>query len=725
MIDSNLQAYWAAQESNPDQAGDIVLEALDSPPPTAKLTARVLQVARSASLAPVFRARLPKELEPLLESQRLRLRQIDQIANPETDPSAIAEILGEEADAIDWSFDPDQLRSRRAATSNKADGAEAFLEALGWGALPDSTAAGLRGAIEELRAQQVFEAQALLVDPRGNGFVLGLNLSLSSDGEIRTEEAIDEQMARQAAQALHVAFDDSLGARFDLEWHLPLEGASIGLAVLVAAHVAKRDVIADPLSAATGTVGVDGQVGSVVGIAGKLEAAALAGFRRVLVPEANRTEAEAAAQQTELELHFVSEASEVRRILTRVPPGTPLSVEAKKRVLRGSAKEFGFEVSDEGSISHGYQFKLTDLGGTAAISLYDSGKIVVGGGAAVKARAEQLVEKRLPNQQPEPRSPLSLKVEIPERRQAVAKALIGIDAEEKAPGDHEQWRYRVQRGLSSAAVVLYSSGKLVLQGNAPAWDDARSAISEELSDLSGGEALSATPALQVVRERREKNKSEPWIGTDESGKGDFFGPLVSAAVFTTPETAEQLKGLGAADSKKLTDKRVFELAPQLNRTLGKAATVTAIHPERFNSFYSELRQRGQKLNTMLAWGHTRSIENLLRAQLQPAYAIVDQFADVSFINGELLAETRRSELEILQFPKAEMDVAVAAASILAREAFLKWLQKASAEIGIVLPKGAGPPVIEAGKELVAKHGPEELGKYAKLFFKTTNQVLAQ
>jgi ribonuclease HIII len=127
---------------------------------------------------------------------------------------------------------------------------------------------------------------------------------------------------------------------------------------------------------------------------------------------------------------------------------------------------------------------------------------------------------------------------------------------------------------------------------------------------------------------------------------------------------------------------------------------------------------------MLAWGHTRSIENLLRAQLQPAYAIVDQFADVSFINAELLAETRRSKLEILQFPKAEMDVAVAAASILAREAFLKWLQKASAEIGIVLPKGAGPQVIDAGRELVAKRGPEELGKYAKLSFKTTTKVMA-
>jgi len=178
------------------------------------------------------------------------------------------------------------------------------------------------------------------------------------------------------------------------------------------------------------------------------------------------------------------------------------------------------------------------------------------------------------------------------------------------------------------------------------------------------------------------------------------------------------------DSKKLSDKRVFALAPKLREALDNAFYVTPIYPERFNSLDAEMRSEGKRLNSMLAWGHTRSIDSLLGKGFEPGYAIIDQFADGRFIRDALLSEARRSKLDILQFPKAEADIAVAAASILAREAFLNWLQKTSAELGLKLPKGAGPQVIEAGRELVAKHGEEALRKYAKLSFRTTQKVLA-
>jgi ribonuclease HIII len=725
MLDSNLQEYWKSGGQNEAAVSDVIAEALDDPPDSAKACARVLQIAARHSLGAGYRDRVDAELRPRAEVLRHRVAQIDQIANRETDPQAIVEVLGEEAEGLNWSdFEPERLREKRASAVGKVNRAEAFLEELGWDNLPEQTRTELQRSLGDLRSQAAFDAQALLVDPQGNGFVLGLNCALKDDGEVRSDEQTDSAMETQAGQAIHVSFGDSQGARYSLEWQFPLEGKSIGLAILAAAHVARKDVESDPLSAVTGEVGVDGSIVAVEGIEAKLEAAASAGMRRVLLPAANRTEAEGCDAAAELELIYVSEVSELRRLLARVPSGTPVSLEGKRRMVRGAAKEFGFEVSDEKKLEHGYQFKLSALDGTATISLYASGKAAIGGSGSPKSRAEEMAEKWFPSVQPEPRSPITLTVSSAERRERIEKALLGIDAEEIEVNDHESWRLRLRRGTSSVTVVQYASGKLVLQGNAPAWDEARQILADELGDLKGGDALTETPAIERVRARRQESGEEPWIGTDESGKGDFFGPLVSAAVYTTPKQGAELKEMGVADSKKLSDKRVHELAPQLRQTLGNAAYVTAINPPRVNTLYREMRSRGQTLNSMLAWGHARSIENLLKRGLEPGYAIVDQFADVRFLNRELLAETRRSELEILQFPKAEMDIAVAAASILAREVFLNWLAKASAELDLELPKGAGPQVIEAAQVLAGKIGEENLTNYVKLFFKTAQKVLA-
>jgi ribonuclease HIII len=118
------------------------------------------------------------------------------------------------------------------------------------------------------------------------------------------------------------------------------------------------------------------------------------------------------------------------------------------------------------------------------------------------------------------------------------------------------------------------------------------------------------------------------------------------------------------------------------------------------------------------------LEDLLAKGVKPEFAVVDQFADARYIEQRILADTRQSGLEIKQFPKAEADIAVAAASVLAREAFLEWLERESARTKVTLPKGASPQVIAAAREIVARYGRERLDDLAKTSFKTTEKVLA-
>lgn len=209
-------------------------------------------------------------------------------------------------------------------------------------------------------------------------------------------------------------------------------------------------------------------------------------------------------------------------------------------------------------------------------------------------------------------------------------------------------------------------------------------------------------------------RKESLIGTDESGKGDYFGPLVVAAVFWDERAAEALAGLRIRDSKLLSDRRAAVLAREIVRTTRHAVVI--IGPEKYN----ELIARMKNLNRLLAWGHARAIENILAAAACPR-AVSDQFGDEKFLNNALLEKGRR--IELVQKTKAESEPAVAAASVLARNTFLQYLDKLSERAGIPLPKGAGPPVDQAAQALVGKWGKEALGQFAKLHFKNTARIL--
>ena len=205
------------------------------------------------------------------------------------------------------------------------------------------------------------------------------------------------------------------------------------------------------------------------------------------------------------------------------------------------------------------------------------------------------------------------------------------------------------------------------------------------------------------------------IGIDESGKGDYFGPLVIAGVRVTPELESDLRLLGVRDSKRISDGRIFEMAPDIRIVCRHS--IVAIGPQKYNELYSRIRN----LNRLLAWGHARALENLLEEGPCPL-AISDQFGDERFILNALLQKGKA--IQLIQRPKAEEDLAVAAASILARAEFLARLQRLSQDIGVTLPKGASQAVETAARVVVNKHGQDGLAKVAKLHFKTTQAVLA-
>ena len=204
------------------------------------------------------------------------------------------------------------------------------------------------------------------------------------------------------------------------------------------------------------------------------------------------------------------------------------------------------------------------------------------------------------------------------------------------------------------------------------------------------------------------------IGTDESGKGDYFGPLVVAGVYLPDGQEDVLRELGVKDSKRTSDNRVRELAALIKA--GYKHSVVTIGPEKYNDLYAKLRN----LNKLLAWAHARVIENILEGTRAPL-VITDQFGDERFVQNALMKKGRT--IELVQKVRAEEDMAVAAASILARAEFLKRLEALGREWGMVLPKGAGPPVEQAAAAFVRKHGREALARVAKSHFKTTERVL--
>ncbi|MBQ4470742.1 MAG: ribonuclease HIII [Kiritimatiellae bacterium] len=220
-------------------------------------------------------------------------------------------------------------------------------------------------------------------------------------------------------------------------------------------------------------------------------------------------------------------------------------------------------------------------------------------------------------------------------------------------------------------------------------------------------------------------------GSDESGKGDYFGPLVVCCAYTDEALSAEMQKLGVKDCKQMTDKAVLQAGAKLRSLLGDGGyCVVKLGPAAYNRLYAKMRN----INRMLAWAHGTAIEGLLEKRPSCDRVVVDQFAPTeATIKRALKPLGKKARVE--QRHKAESDIAVAAASVIARELFLRDIEKMRAEIFGDAPPADGaekqkvpigssdPRVRRLAEEMVRKDGPVWIMNHCKAHFQTTDKVL--
>ena len=257
-------------------------------------------------------------------------------------------------------------------------------------------------------------------------------------------------------------------------------------------------------------------------------------------------------------------------------------------------------------------------------------------------------------------------------------------------------------------VNVYKTGKIVFGGK----DHAEIEEIKKFVESIGAEEVEKDskdyPPLSLKGSR---------IGTDEVGKVDYFGPLVIAGVLIDDAIEEDLKKLRVKDAKSLSETTIRSLAHDIRNLLGeKRYEILWRSPIKYNLLHKKLKN----VNKILGWAHARVIENLLGNGIECNLAIADQFGDQGYIKNALMEKGRK--IELIQVPKAERDIAVATASILARDKFLWKMEDLSEAYGIEFPRGAGEKVDEVGKEFVKLYGVNSLQNVAKIHFNNTLRI---
>ncbi len=270
---------------------------------------------------------------------------------------------------------------------------------------------------------------------------------------------------------------------------------------------------------------------------------------------------------------------------------------------------------------------------------------------------------------------------------------------------------KLLRGSDRANINLYHSAKRGLTKVIGAPQD--SLLKHELELLILGEREPADDAGMHFW--------HSWIGSDECGKGDYFGPLVVSAFFLRRDQEQEALRLGICDSKKLRDPDIEKIAKKLYLAFPGQCHCLLIKNQRYNELIESFRAQGRNLNDLMAWAHEKVISELLGKTQNCEGVLVDQFSKAQKVKSRL--SPKHPELKIIERSGAERDPAVAAASILARYQFLLQRQDLDARFKMRLPLGANPVVIKAAKDFVKQYGKERLGEVAKLHFKTTLQVI--
>lgn len=358
--------------------------------------------------------------------------------------------------------------------------------------------------------------------------------------------------------------------------------------------------------------------------------------------------------------------------------------------LRAYVSDNDLQIAEERPIAHGHQFRITDGSETAVVSVYKSGKVVIGG---KRSPLRQQIETW--HHSPEANSP----VPAPSQLQALRRYIRRMDLRvvEEREIDYG-YQFKLKNWNDETCVVsLYTTGKIVVGGkNTP--------LKKQLQEWGN---------LQLAGEQLPDFTAH--IGADEAGKGDYFGPLVVAAVYVSENAALDLVRWGVRDSKDMSDVTIAHLALSIRESCPNVVHILA--PPEYNIRY----ERAGNLNHLLAELHAAAISELVR-ETGCRDVLVDQFANESVLAGAVAQQG--IEINLQQRTRGERDVAVAAASILARESFVATIEDYRAKTELDIPLGASSPQLyKVGRAIVRKWGKNELRNLAKLHFKTTARII--
>jgi ribonuclease HIII len=253
-------------------------------------------------------------------------------------------------------------------------------------------------------------------------------------------------------------------------------------------------------------------------------------------------------------------------------------------------------------------------------------------------------------------------------------------------------------------VVGYQSGKLVVSGKK---------TEEFVQNILEAE-ITGDPRLGY-----DEVHHPEWFtlhaGCDESGKGDLFGPLVTACVVADGDMVRKWLELGVADSKKLTDGSILKLDKEIRKTKGVVIKTAFARMPKYNELYYKF---DKNLNKLLAWYHGKSLIGALDERPAP-WGLLDQFTKQKLVDAYV---KDRKDFKLVSRTKAESDPVVAAASIVARAVYVREMKRLSDEAGETLIKGASAKVLAQAKKIVAEKGADGLKNFAKMHFKTAYEA---
>jgi ribonuclease HIII len=603
----------------------------------------------------------------------------------------------------------------------------------------------LRSCFEAFRdRQEIGMVNGLLVTkPAGIGLVLPVR-STVQDGTGKVEPGVPTEesfsvAARRAREALQSKgwlskTQDIIFTVKDTD--ATYVGSSIALPSAMAIFSSARQWQFDPYTAFTGDIDIRGSQWRIVrveGIPEKLAAAQGRGIRRIVLPAENKSDVPECLDG--LDLVFVDELAEVFRSLTLPQTQHSETIQQQKVLLINAlCSDRGWQISAAHEIQKGLQFTITPpTAEHLIINIYDSGAHTPKHhkNSELDGLLQQLDQIDTTETPVQSRN-ATIAITDQSVRKQIQSQLEVLGPKERKSEQYCDYCLVYENGKEKLIVKQYSSGKLTLQGRAgplyrkvleiviPTYKLHYPSSSVEISDFLSSETRQSESAETTKSLQNEV--AVPHIGTDESGKGDYFGPLVIAGVWVDEALQESLAKLGVRDSKKLSDRQCHELATKIRELCQGKYHVVEISPEKYNQLHEQFVREKKTLNHLLAWGHARAIESLLERQAC-GQAIADQFGDEKYITSKLMEKGKT--IQLMQTPKAERFIAVAAASVLARDRFLSRLSQLSTETDVALPKGASEAVIEGGKQIIRKQGVEALRKFAKLHFKTTASVLAE